>query len=275
MLRLNLLGSFCLDNGQFITISNRKAQALVAFLAVAPRGQSCTRERLAAMLWPDSPENAARQSLRQCVSVLRRNVPDLPLVNNHDRLALARKAMIIDVSEFEMLCADRSAGALKRVAGLYCGDLLEGFDARSDRFEAWLIEERIRLRTMAISALRSLLHYSMDKHPLDEAYGVAHRLLAIDPLQEDVHRALMRMHFNDGQATLALKQFKRCEIILRNELDIEPDAETRALYREHKSARARGSAERNGNTDAAVRSRFNLFGTNERRTSQTLIGDPS
>ncbi len=163
--------------------------------------------------------------------------------------------MIIDVSEFETLCADRSAEALKRVAALYSGDLLEGFDARSDRFEAWLMEERIRLRTMAISALRSLLHYSMDKHPLDEAYGVAHRLLAIDPLQEDVHRALMRIHFDDGQATLALKQFKRCEIILRNELDIEPDAETKALYREHRNARARGSAERNGNTDATVRSR--------------------
>ena len=248
MLRLNLFGTFSLDSRQIITISNRKAQALLALLALAPR-QSYPRERLATLLWPDSPEGAARQSLRQCISVLRRDAPDLPLVTDHDRLAFAANAIAVDVSEFEMLCADRGTRALKLVAGLYRGDLLDGFDARSDLFETWLIGERIRLRSMATSALQTLLSCLLDEHPRDEAYGVAHRLLAIDPLQEDVHRTLMRMHFEDGQTALALRQFKRCETVLRNELDVEPDAETKALYRGINGARARGPAKRNGNTD--------------------------
>jgi len=245
MLRLNLFGTFSMDSGQIIAISNRKAQALLALLALAP-GQSYPRERLATLLWPDSPEGAARQSLRQCTSDLRRDAPILPLVTDHDRLGFIAKGIAGDVSEFETLCADRSTKALKLAAGLYRGDLLEGLDARSDRFEAWLIEERNRLRTLATSALRVLLDHLQNEHLRDEACAVAHRLLAIDPLQEDVHRALMRMHFEDGQTTLAHRQFKRCELILRNELDIEPDAETKALYREHHNARARGSVKRNG-----------------------------
>jgi DNA-binding SARP family transcriptional activator/pimeloyl-ACP methyl ester carboxylesterase len=266
MLRVNLFGTSSLDNGEIITINNRKAQALLAVLALAP-GQFYSRERLATLLWPDSPEGAARQSLRQCISVLRRDVPDLPLVTDHDRLTFAAENIAVDVAEFETLCADRSARALRRVATLYRGDLLEGFDPRSDRFEAWLIEERIRLRTMATSALRMLLDYLIPKKPRDEAYGVAHRLLAIDPLQEDVHRTLMRMHFDEGQTTLALRQFKRCETILRNELDIEPDAETKALHREHNSSRARRSVESNGCADTV------MAGTGARaqpRRSQTI-----
>src|SRR6201990_3182194 len=207
MLRLNLFGTFSLESEQAIAVSSKKAQALLALLALTP-GQFYSRERLAALLRPVNPEEAARQSLRQCISVLRRNVPGLPLVADHDRLAFVAEAVARGVPEFENLCADRSAKALKLATELYRGDLLECFDARSDLFEAWLIGERIRLRAMAISALRALLDHLRKRNPRDEAYGIAHRLLAIDPLQEDVHRTLMRMHFEDGQTARALRPVK-------------------------------------------------------------------
>ena len=266
MLRLNLLGTFSLDCGQDVTISNRKAQALLALLALAP-AHSCPRERLATLLWPDRPEEAARQSLRQCLSVLRRNVPELPLVTDHDRVGFDAKAIAIDVSEFDALCIDRKIEALTRAADLYRGDLLECFDARSDLFESWLIGERIRLRTAATSALRLLLNILMEKHPRDGAYRIAHRLLAIDPLQEDVHRALMRLHFDDGQNALALRQFKRCKAILRNELDVEPDDQTKALYRQFNSARAQGSTKRNGMTEERASLTHGIV---QPRTEQTV-----
>lgn len=244
MLRLNFLGTFSLDLGNAVTISNRKAQALLALLALAPP-HSCSRERLATWLWPDRPEGVARQSLRQCLSVLRRSVPKLPLVTDHDRVGFKAGAIAIDVLEFEALCGERNVDGLRLAMELYHGDLLECFDAKSDLFEAWLIGERNRLRAIATSTLRILLDRQMEKHPRDEAHRIAHRLLAIDPLQEDIHRALMKLHFDDGQTTLALRQFKRCKAILRCELDVEPDNETRELYRQFISARAQGPARRN------------------------------
>ena len=259
MLRLNLLGAFSLVNGRVaITIRNRKAQALLALLALAP-AHSCQRERLATLLWPDHPEGAARQSLRQCLSILRRSVPELSLVTCLDRVGFEAEAIAIDVSEFEALCADKNIESLKLATELYHGDLLECFDARSDLFEAWLIRERIRFRTVAMSALRLLLDCLKEKPPREEAYRIAHRLLAIDPLQEDVHRALMRLYFDDGQTALALRQFKRCKAVLRSELDVDPDDETMTLYRNFNSARAQGAAKRTGTTEQLAVSARSTF----------------
>ena len=85
MPRLTLLGSFSMDRGGPVTLRNKKAQALVAFLAMNP-GVVHVRERLAALLWPDSHEDAARQSLRQCISMLRHDCAELPLSADHDLL---------------------------------------------------------------------------------------------------------------------------------------------------------------------------------------------
>jgi two-component SAPR family response regulator len=51
-------------------------------------------------------------------------------------------------------------------------------------------------------------------------HAVAHgsRLLQLDPLQEHVHRGLMRRHFSLGSRPAALRQFATCERILRDEL---------------------------------------------------------
>jgi len=266
MLRLNFLGTFSLDHGSVVTVSNRKAQALLALLTLAPR-HSCSRERLAALLWPDRTEGVARQSLRQCLSVLRQSIPELPLVTDHDRVGFNAGAIAIDVLEFEALCGERNIEGLRLAMELYHGDLLECFDAKSDLFEAWLIGERIRLRAMATSTLRILLDGQIEKHLREEARRIAHRLVAIDPLQEDIHRALMKLHFDDGQTALALRQFKRCKAILRSELDVEPDNQTKELYRQIISARAQGPAMRNVTAEGLAASKL---GAVQPRREQTI-----
>jgi tetratricopeptide (TPR) repeat protein len=80
----------------------------------------------------------------------------------------------------------------------------------------------------------------------DAAIQVALRLLALDPLQEAVYRALMRLHAGRGQRGTALRHYQACAEVLRRELGVEPDAETQRLYREilrqaPPAASARGS----------------------------------
>jgi tetratricopeptide (TPR) repeat protein len=58
------------------------------------------------------------------------------------------------------------------------------------------------------------------------------RLLALDPLQEAVHRTLMRLYGRQGRRGAALKQYQVCVGVLRRELGTEPEAETRKLYQE-------------------------------------------
>jgi pimeloyl-ACP methyl ester carboxylesterase len=60
----------------------------------------------------------------------------------------------------------------------------------------------------------------------------ASQLLALDPLQEPVHRTLMRLLSQLGQRGAALRQYQHCVSVLRSELGVEPEAETRQLYQQ-------------------------------------------
>jgi DNA-binding SARP family transcriptional activator len=61
--------------GRELRIASRKAQALLACLAVKP-GSAVAREYLAGLLWEDSDPELARSSLRQALATLRRTLPD-------------------------------------------------------------------------------------------------------------------------------------------------------------------------------------------------------
>src|SRR5262249_30212933 len=62
------------------------------------------------------------------------------------------------------------------------------------------------------------------------AVNAALRLLNLEPLREDIHRALMKAYAAQGRVTLALKQFDLCRTVLDRELGLAPDRETKALY---------------------------------------------
>jgi DNA-binding SARP family transcriptional activator len=63
---LNLLGGFELRPraGPPIALSTKTGQALLAYLALV-QGQRHSRDKLAALLWEDRPDQQARSSLRQ------------------------------------------------------------------------------------------------------------------------------------------------------------------------------------------------------------------
>src|SRR6185503_19576267 len=58
------------------------------------------------------------------------------------------------------------------------------------------------------------------------------RLLTLDPLQEVVHRTLMRLYAGLGRRGTALRQYQQCVSVLGRELGVEPEAETKQLYQE-------------------------------------------
>src|ERR1700752_837771 len=72
-LNLTLLGGFQarLDPGEGFNLPTKKAQALLAYLAL-PLGQAHPRDKLAALLWGGTREDSARNSLRQALFAVRK-----------------------------------------------------------------------------------------------------------------------------------------------------------------------------------------------------------
>jgi DNA-binding SARP family transcriptional activator len=233
---LTLLGGFeaRLGDGPPLALPTRKTQALLAYLALPP-GRAHPRDKLAALLWGDLGDAAARNSLRQALFALRRALApaDPPcLAIESDTLALHPAGVEVDVAAFEREVADGTPEALERATARYQGDLLAGLRVEDAPFEEWLMTERERLRELALEALAKLLAHQRDSGAAEAAIQTALKLLAVDPLQEPVCRTLMRLYAQVGRRGAALRQYQHCVATLQRELGVEPEADTKALYRE-------------------------------------------
>ena len=235
-LRLTLLGGFQaqLEAGAALVLPTRKTQALLAYLAL-PLGQAHPREKLATLLWGDMPDAQARGNLRHALSRIRKALPRAArpgMVLDGPSVALDPSVVDVDVARFERLVADGRPAALEQVAGLYRGDLLAGLALAERPFEEWLTSERERLHELAIQGLGRLLTHQQKADAAEPAVQTGLRLLALDPLQEPVHRAVMRLYGRLGRREAALRQYQLCVDGLKRELNTPPEAETTQLYQE-------------------------------------------
>ena len=82
-LLLTLFGGFQAQtkSGAAVALSSRKAQALLAYLALGP-GEALRREKLMVLLWSDRGEEQARTSLRQTLTALRKGLDRCPRCMN-------------------------------------------------------------------------------------------------------------------------------------------------------------------------------------------------
>src|SRR5262245_51124845 len=143
LLSLQLFGGFraWLRPGRLVRLPTRKAEALVAYLAVPP-GLVHARDKLASLLWGERSEAQARASLRQTLTRVRRAVGAGErecLRVEANGIALDADAVGVDVAAFERAVADASPARLAEAAALYRGDLLAGLALDEPAFEDWLL----------------------------------------------------------------------------------------------------------------------------------------
>ncbi len=250
-LTLGLLGSLqvLVANAPITNFESNKARALLAYLAVEA-GSAHRRESLIGLLWPDSPEEAARHNLRQTLLALRRAIGDRTakppyLLITRDEIQFNTAAdYSLDVAAFnahlaacdthshrQLETCSTCATHLKEAAELYRGKFLQQFFLQdSAPFEEWALVQRERLHQRALEALTHLAAYYEQHADYEAARRYASRQLELDPWREQAHRQLMRALALVGRRSEALIQYETCRRVLADELGVEPSAETQALY---------------------------------------------
>ena len=232
-LNLTLLGGFEARIGSKTLGLPRKAEALLAYMALAPAATH-TRSKLAALLWADASDDDARNNLRQVLFRTRRalgSASEIVTING-EVVGLDQAAVESDVATLRRVVANRDDGELQEAAALCRGRLLDGMDVAEPAFEEWLASEREAVHILAVRALLMLIEREETRPSLDGVVAAALKLLGLDPLQEPAHRALMRAYAAQGRRAGALRQYQICVDVLQRELEAEPEAETKALYRE-------------------------------------------
>jgi predicted ATPase/DNA-binding SARP family transcriptional activator len=241
---LVLLGTPCLTrDGVTVGLSSRKALALLAYLAVT--GARHSRPTLAALFWPESDRQRALKSLRYTLWILRKALEGRWLVADRETVGLdGSQESAVDVVRFRHLLAPCRAHdhdvrqtcaqclpLLGEAVELYQGDFLAGFTLPdSVEFDAWQSLETEALRQELVSALERLVEGHAAQGDVERASAYARRWLAVDPLDEGAHRALMRLYAGSGRMTAALRQYEACAQVLTAELSVSPGRETVDLY---------------------------------------------
>ena len=246
--RLDLLGDFQIHSstGALVNLPARKAQALLAFLSVRP-SQMVSRDKIAAILWSSTGSEQARQSLRQLLSTLRKELAaiapnDRILIEESDFLGVDPVNVVADVVRFEALLGAGDEASLAELIVLYRGDFLDGFAINEEKFDNWALAERDRLRRATLRAHNQLIELQSGRDSLDEAIATAQSAVRIDPLLESMHRTLMRLYVKRGDLAAALQQYDTCARALKRDLSVDPDAETRALHNQIAQLRAKRSS---------------------------------
>ncbi|MCU0489183.1 MAG: AAA family ATPase, partial [Anaerolineales bacterium] len=229
MLEIHMFGSpdILLDQKP-VKISRRKSRAVLYYLA--GQSQPVNREKILNIFWSDQPRAAGLQVLRTTLHGLRGTLGEAIQVLD-DRIGLSSDVWVDARRLEEVLSTDFDPHRWSGILDVYRGDFLdEVFLPDSSMFEDWLVVERERYRRLAVRGLTTLSVWHEGQGDYSQALSCLDRALVFNPLQEDLQRESMRIHYLAGDRPGAIRRYDDLRRLLDEEMGVPPMVETRKLY---------------------------------------------
>lgn len=230
-LQLILLGGFDVQlNGRPLAgFSYNKMRALLAYLAME-RVQDHNREVLLELLWAGNDAAAARNNLRRTLSDLRKALESASgkTLFSSNRLTIRFIPNIyVDALDFT---GRTPALSEEEAIALYRGEFMAGFSLPDcPGFEDWLQIQRETLHRRALALLEQLSNHHEQTGNYSKAQEFALRYIELEPWDENAHGRVMRLYALNGQNHAAIAQYEACCQLLKKELGVLPNEETRHL----------------------------------------------
>jgi predicted ATPase/DNA-binding SARP family transcriptional activator len=224
-----------------VPLPGARARMLLLALVVR-RGQALSAGRLADIVWgdrqPDNPANALQALVSRVRRVLRQSVESsaavIESVPGGYRLNLpdasidaARFSRAVDEGTRLLQAGDPAAASvLRRGLAEWRGDALpELADDPAGQAETRRLEE------LRLVALERRVEADLAAGPGDELVGELRALVAEHPLRERMREQLMVALYRSGRQTEALDVYRDLEVLLREELGLDPGPDLQALHR--------------------------------------------
>ena len=229
MVRLFTLGRLALErDGRPVEgVGNRKVPLALLALLAGHGQQGISRDKLQAYLWPESDESRARNSLKQALFGLRRELGESIVVPAGSGLRLGASAIACDLADFDaaLVSGDEAAAV-----GLYRGPFLDGFYLpQRDQFERWVEAERQRLHGSYIERLTGLAARAESAGDRSGAVRWWRQAAAADPFSSASALGLMRALAGAGDRAGAVEHARAHEAALRAELGLDADETVKAF----------------------------------------------
>jgi len=219
----------------------QKVALLAAYLTVES-GRPHNRARVAGMIWPDGTDKAARDSLRQALSTLRRLLGDRDI--EAPRVQSTREVLTLTLqpSDFQDVLALREVGkhlqtgevpeeALATAAASVRGAFLEDVHIPEGALDEWVLGARMACRADSLRVLDALVDIRLAQGRWDQVADLVSRQFVLEPTHEAAFRYAMRAAIGQGHRDEAIRCYERCHETLVEHLGVRPSVETRQLHR--------------------------------------------
>lgn len=225
-----LAGGLVLKDGQPVADWESAAARHLAFLLVAhPEG--LRREQAIAVLWPEVTREKGNSLFHSSLYRVRRALgKDFAIHRGGLYVVNPALAARYDVDEFLHLArqGDRDGevahAARARAIALYQTPFLETMEGD------WSDHLRDKLHATMVSLLIREARYLAGRGDADQAEGLFVRARRLEPFDERTHRGIVWCRVQKGDRAGATRQYRECVRLLRGKLQVDPSAETRALY---------------------------------------------
>lgn len=208
-------------------IKRAPTRELIAYLALHPRGAS--RDELTDALWPQLDTEAARKRLWQSATDARRALGDA-WVREGERYELDRARLHIDLDQLDHLLASTDADSDPQTLGaalaLWRGKPLEGSDF------AWADGDIRHLTGTFLGLLERAGRTRLDRGDARGALQMAEQAIALDQFHEASWRLALEAEHALGLRESMTKRYDELANALDRELGLQPDGETRRVYRQ-------------------------------------------
>src|SRR5213592_4719649 len=229
MLILELLGTVSLrDETRPVPVAAQRKRPL-GLLAILGLGGKLglSRDRIEAYLWPESSGARAQHALDQTVYAIRHALGSDVILATARELRLNPELVRVDVWEFEQAIR---ASQWTPAVGHYKGPLLDGFHfADSHELDSWIESNRTRLRLEYQKALEFLANLAAEAGDHSQSVVWLRRLANADPLSAGATKKLMLALAAAGDRAGAVQYARVYQELVRQELEMEPDAEIEDL----------------------------------------------
>lgn len=221
MYQLWTLGRFSLEQDGVAMAGWDKHRNGPAILAILAAEGSVSRERLMALLWPESDSARARGSLKQALHQVRQLLAEFDVVQGERVLTLNPALITTDIGQFRALLA---GGHLQEAIARYRGHFLEGVHLGGPpELGHWIDAQRALFARLAADALERMAQQATERHDRLAATRSWERLAELEPANTHVTWQLLHAYEAAGNHAAALRAAEAHQRRLQVDLELPPD----------------------------------------------------
>ncbi len=211
-------------NQQKIEVPQKKLQALLFYILFHG---TCTRDELSSMFWEELEPEDARRNLRNSLYKLK-SCLDSPILLTKGKELLLVNPEIELIKDTDMFLMEDGEKYMLQIESCV---FLNKFQLKNCReFQLWVQSLQNTYEKLFVDRLLPAMKKFIDRDDYISAEDCAKKILSVDGYQEQACRTLMQIYSSRGDYNQALHVYSAFQALLAEELDTEPDRETKELY---------------------------------------------